>query len=112
MAIMSLNHILPNVEDVRQVGNSQSILERTKRFSEEFSRTDINLGDSWGSALLDNLQLMSDMAGEILPPVSQQFLGSPDTTLAQLLDNKVRDMVEEDEMLESVISVEKAKQLK
>ena len=44
--------------------------------------------------------------------MSQQFLGSPDTTLAQLLDNKVRDMVEEDEMLESVISVEKAKQLK
>ena len=49
---------------------------------------------------------------QVLSPISQEFLRSPDTTLSQLLNIKVGELVEEDEMLDSVINREKAEQLK
>ena len=49
---------------------------------------------------------------QVLSAISQEFLRSPDTTLSQLLNIKVGELVEEDEMLDSVINREKAEQLK
>ena len=55
------------------------------------------------------MALLAELVLQILPPISQQFLSSPDSTLVQLVGRKVREMVEEEDMLEIVINTETAK---
>ena len=47
-----------------------------------------------------------------MSPLIQQFLGSPDIALSQLLDRKVGELVDQDEMLNNVMKKEKREQLK
>jgi hypothetical protein len=104
-ALVVVVAILVSLTSAKQYEDLQLRVKRA-----DSSALTATLNKLWQNTLIENLPLMSKVAGEILPSLSYDFLASPAAALEQVTRLKVEDLLDADAML-AVVADEAQREL-